>query len=239
MQDMERIERVKKMEKYYDALRAYLDSGLWLSDFEADERGQLPGNLKRGVLSEDGLYDLLCDIDEQKRLNSFIKTENLSFSHWKSEDVELARSLWGDKAVTRYICRSGVFTEADIAARLEREIENEEKFSVQYWPVFEKCSGELVGCCGLRPYAEGVYELGFHLREKFWHLSYGYEAAKAVIDYAFNTLGAKALFAGHHPENAASRRLLLRLGFEYKADEFYAPTGLYHPGYEMKKSTVG
>lgn len=42
-------------------LSYYIDSGLWLSDYEADERGELPSGLKRGVLSEDGLYNLLAD----------------------------------------------------------------------------------------------------------------------------------------------------------------------------------
>ena len=51
----ERIERIKKMEHYYDALKEYYESGLWLSDYEADERGELPADLKRGVLSQDGL----------------------------------------------------------------------------------------------------------------------------------------------------------------------------------------
>ena len=37
----------------------YMDSGQWKSDFEADEKGGLPANLKKGVLSEDGLYNLL------------------------------------------------------------------------------------------------------------------------------------------------------------------------------------
>ena len=40
-------------------LREYMDSGRWKADFEADERGEIPSGLKRGVLSEDGLYDLL------------------------------------------------------------------------------------------------------------------------------------------------------------------------------------
>jgi hypothetical protein len=39
------------------------------------------------------------------------------------------------------------------------------------------------------------------------------EAARAVIDHGFDTLGATALFAGHHPHNEASRRLLQKLGF--------------------------
>ncbi len=69
----ERIERVKRMEEIFDRFResrdpelktvlvAYLQSGYWLSDYEADERGELPRGLKRGVLSQDGLYDLLSE----------------------------------------------------------------------------------------------------------------------------------------------------------------------------------
>ncbi len=45
-----------------DRLTEYLESGSWREDFEADEAGLVPKNLKRGVLSEDGLYDLLADI---------------------------------------------------------------------------------------------------------------------------------------------------------------------------------
>lgn len=45
-----------------DRLTEYLESGAWREDFEADEAGLVTGDLKRGVLSEDGLYDLLADI---------------------------------------------------------------------------------------------------------------------------------------------------------------------------------
>ena len=45
-----------------DRLTDYLDSGAWREDFEADEAGLVPGELKRGVLSEDALYNLLGDI---------------------------------------------------------------------------------------------------------------------------------------------------------------------------------
>lgn len=40
-------------------LTAYYEGPLWRQDFEADEAGQLPPSLKRGVLSEDGVYNLL------------------------------------------------------------------------------------------------------------------------------------------------------------------------------------
>ncbi|MBR0223093.1 MAG: DUF4298 domain-containing protein [Bacteroidales bacterium] len=43
-------------------LTDYLDTGAWREDFEADEEGLVPAIVKRGVLSEDALYNLLGDI---------------------------------------------------------------------------------------------------------------------------------------------------------------------------------
>ena len=40
-------------------LAAYYTGPKWKEDFAADEAGQLPADLKRGVLSEDGIYNLL------------------------------------------------------------------------------------------------------------------------------------------------------------------------------------
>ena len=50
-------------------LEAYYHSAEWRADFEADEAGLLPADLKRGVLSEDAVYDLL---DEYHRLINLI-----------------------------------------------------------------------------------------------------------------------------------------------------------------------
>ena len=55
-----------------DSLRAmlqtlieYYESGQWQKDYESDERGELPSDLKRGVLSQDGVYDLLYEIERR------------------------------------------------------------------------------------------------------------------------------------------------------------------------------
>lgn len=40
-------------------LETYYESDEWKEDYAADEKGLLPKDLKRGILSEDGLYDLL------------------------------------------------------------------------------------------------------------------------------------------------------------------------------------
>ena len=52
------LETFSKAEKNYKKLAGYY-GGDWRTDFEADEKGLIPDGLKRGVLSEDGLYDLL------------------------------------------------------------------------------------------------------------------------------------------------------------------------------------
>jgi len=173
-----------------------------------------------------------------KMTEFFLKTERMGFSKWESVDMELARTLWGDPQVTKYICAAGVFSDEDIENRLKTEIRNDELYHVQYWPVFELETGAFVGCCGLRPYQPEEYEIGFHLRPEFWGKGYAREAAEAVIHYAFAVLGAKKLFAGHNPNNTASRKVLGKLGFSYVRDEFYAPTGLFHPSYELTPNHV-
>ena len=68
---LDRIERVENYERLFDEVTAcpdaeklrlleeYYTSGQWREDYEADENGELPPDLKRGVLSQDALYDLL------------------------------------------------------------------------------------------------------------------------------------------------------------------------------------
>lgn len=47
---------------HLDNLLAYYEGGQWLVDYQLDEQGMLPKNLKRGVLSQDGVYNFLTDI---------------------------------------------------------------------------------------------------------------------------------------------------------------------------------
>lgn len=94
------------------------------------------------------------------------------------------------------------------------------------------------GCAGLRPYRPeaGILELGVHLRTGHWGKGLATEAARTVIAHAFNDRGASCLFAGHNPDNQASRRLLAKLGFRYTHDELYPPTGLLHPSYLLERA---
>lgn len=55
------LERYESIQKELAELTAYYGSPSWRKDFEDDEAGKLPADLKRGVLSEDGIYDLLTE----------------------------------------------------------------------------------------------------------------------------------------------------------------------------------
>jgi len=97
----ERIERIKKMEEKLDevtpkirAFEASLEtmnkvfedmkilsdyySNEWKQDYEADEEGKIPKDLKRGVLGQDTLYDLFSDYsqlgNDMKELSDKIKS---------------------------------------------------------------------------------------------------------------------------------------------------------------------
>lgn len=64
------LDDVLSVQPVITELAAYYSSTQWMMDFEADEKGMLPETLKRGVLSEDGIYNLLLknkEILEYKR----------------------------------------------------------------------------------------------------------------------------------------------------------------------------
>ena len=153
-------------------------------------------------------------------------TDRLRFRLWTRSDGELAWALFGDPEVTRLV--GGPFSREQVAERLSWEIANQASAGVQYWPLFAE--DDFVGACGLKP-RESWFEFGFYLRRPHWGRGYGVEAGRAVIDWAYADLGVTRLYAGHHPQNEASRGALLKLGFARTHEELYPPTGLVHPGY--------
>jgi len=144
--------------------------------------------------------------------------------------------LWGDATVTAFITAQP-FTASQVEERVREEVERQSKQGVQYNPIFLRATGDLVGCCGFRPRdtSTGVLELGFLLRTQFWGQGLATEAARAAVEHAFDVLGAPAIFAGHHPENSASRHVLEKLGFRQTHVEVYPPTGRQHPCYLLTR----
>jgi len=80
-----------------------------------------------------------------------------------------------------------------------------------------------------------LLEFGVHLLPAYWNKGYATELGRAAIDHAFRGRGRgralpiHTLFAGHHPLNHASSRMLEKLGFRPSHAEHFPTTGLMHP----------
>ncbi|MBQ1506087.1 MAG: DUF4298 domain-containing protein [Erysipelotrichales bacterium] len=53
------LEKYRAMQEKIEELDLYYGSKEWFRDLKADEEGKLPADLKRGVLSEDGIFDMI------------------------------------------------------------------------------------------------------------------------------------------------------------------------------------
>lgn len=74
----------------------------------------------------------------------------------------------------------------------------------------------LVGSCGVMragDEADHTWEVGYWLGIPYWGLGYASEAARGVMDWAREHLGAETFVAGHFSDNPASGNVLRKLGF--------------------------
>jgi RimJ/RimL family protein N-acetyltransferase len=165
-------------------------------------------------------------------------TGRLLARSWQIEDLPFAIELWGDPAVTALIDSRRQLGRQQVEEKLRAEIDRERSHGIQYWALFDR-NGDFVGCGGLRPWVytpdEANLELGFHIVKRCWGKGFATEAALGVLGYGWGKLHLPKVYAGHHPANRASQRILNKLGFGFVENLFYEPTGLMHPSYVRQR----
>ncbi|MBQ6654141.1 MAG: DUF4298 domain-containing protein [Erysipelotrichaceae bacterium] len=84
------------------SLKEYYESSLWKQDYEDDENGLLPRDLKRGVLSEDGLFDLLDDYRQylHDRSAEYEFLSEFDEDHFTLHDCRVTSISYEDKCLT-------------------------------------------------------------------------------------------------------------------------------------------
>ena len=78
-------------------------------------------------------------------------------------------------------------------------------------------SGEVVGGMGLvvnRDHDRA--EIGYYVGVPYWNHGYVTEAGRAVLDYAFNELRVNRVYAEHFTRNAASGRVMQKMGMRHE-----------------------
>jgi RimJ/RimL family protein N-acetyltransferase len=75
--------------------------------------------------------------------------------------------------------------------------------------------GPIIGGCGIQVLRGRDPELGYWIGVPYWGQGYVTEAARALIDHAFGTLGCGRLSGRARVSNPASRRVLEKCGFQW------------------------
>jgi ribosomal-protein-alanine N-acetyltransferase len=73
--------------------------------------------------------------------------------------------------------------------------------------------GQMIGLVDIDEIADGEGEIGYWFEQATWGQGLASEAARAVVRFAFANAGLLSLRSGHAADNAASGRVLTRLGF--------------------------
>ena len=85
------------------------------------------------------------------------------------------------------------------------------------WIIIEKANNQIIGSAGYigRPDNEGYIELGFGIIPSKRQKGFCYESVKALIQWGLSHDKVNGIFARCDKSNIASRKTIIKLGFEY------------------------
>ena len=150
-----------------------------------------------------------------------LKTERLILRPWRDEDLEPLFGINGDAESMRYFAAIMTRVESDAwAARMRAHFA---EHGWGFWVVAEAASGDFVGVVGLMtiPWQAEftpAVEIGWRIGARFRRLGYAEEAARAALGFGFATVGLKNIVAFTVPGNAASWKLMEKLGMRHEGE---------------------
>jgi RimJ/RimL family protein N-acetyltransferase len=144
-----------------------------------------------------------------------IDTARLVLRPWRASDLEPLFAINGDAGSMRHF--PGVMTRAESDAWAERMQTHIEAHGWGFWVVEERGGAPFAGVVGLMtiPWAARftpAVEVGWRIAPALRRRSYAEEAARAALGFGFGRLGLREIVAFTTPGNAASWRLMERLG---------------------------
>ena len=141
------------------------------------------------------------------------------------DDAAPMRAVLGDADAMRHVTGRAL-NDDEVAHWVQRRIELEAERGFTMWTVCLRDTGDVIGDCGLCPLAlKGPdIEVGYHFAPAHWGKGYATEAARACVQFAFETLRLDRIVAVTHPDNAASARVLEKCGLtRCGTTDVYAP----------------
>lgn len=147
-----------------------------------------------------------------------ITTERLLIREYKESDFEELKMLLSDSETMRFWPQP--FDDDQVHRWLERSIRNYRDLGYGRWAVFLKANRKFVGDCGFMRYKiidRFENDLGYIIHHPYWHQGYGYEAAKACLEYGFSQLKFDSVCANMAHDHLASQKVAEKLGMKREA----------------------
>ncbi|MGF1629182.1 MAG: GNAT family N-acetyltransferase [Kiloniellaceae bacterium] len=146
-----------------------------------------------------------------------LETERLVLRPFAAADagaVQASCSLWEVARMTTRIAHP--YPEGAATAWIASHDAARDEGAEYVFAITLKTDGEadaVIGAGGLHKIAQGNFELGYWLAPQHWGRGLASEAARAMVVYGFEKLGAEALNSGYFTDNPASGRVLEKAGF--------------------------
>lgn len=142
------------------------------------------------------------------------QTVRLILRPFEPSDAEAAFRWLGDSVVMRFTPSGPDKCIEETRARLAGYQNHQRAHGFSKWLILERDSGVAIGDSGLLVLQDyGWVDLGFRFAQPYWVKGLATEVASAWIHTAFDDLGVSRLGAFVHPQNAASIRVLEKVGF--------------------------
>ena len=144
---------------------------------------------------------------------SRLETPRLVLRPFDADDVPAAHVWMSDPAVMRFYPFADR-TLDDTRKRIDRYRRHHEDRGFAKWLIADRGTGEPIGDAGLMTLDElGWTDLGYRLARSHWGRGLATEAAVAWVRAARDLLDLPSLGAFAHVDNAASLRVLVKVGF--------------------------
>jgi ribosomal-protein-alanine N-acetyltransferase len=146
-----------------------------------------------------------------------LETDRLELRSATPADAPLLHSLFSDPEVLRYLPPGPVMTLEQAAAAIQRRMTLEAELGYAPLIVETKDHQTFVGSAGLLP-GKGTMdaELAYHLRSSAWGHGYASEAARAVLEFAFQKRKLDEVVGVAFPENQASWKVMEKIGMHFE-----------------------
>lgn len=144
-----------------------------------------------------------------------LTTARLTLRPLAARDAEAIFAMMSDAETMRFWDWPAFRHRETVAEVVAEQIADMEERTAFYWVAALWPHGDAIGSCDLSDidHHHKRAEVGFLFNRAQWGNGYAQEAMEAVIAHGFDSLGLKRLWARFHSGNAASQRLLERLGF--------------------------